>query len=180
MAEVTEPQDVLYQPGISFRNPRLARPATRDRSRQWFTEQTMPGPLTAKSKLKKWEVNPHLKEYKAVWNRAAKQRNVEKLGAYFHDVPSFASLGAAPSATSETQTVVRGPLGFLDNAISLLNQGAGGVFTSLTQREVQKTQSALAQTQAFRLPFTGGDSSLFWILGAVGVIGVGAYLYMRK
>lgn len=180
-----EGQDILYQPGISYTNPKVVRVAAPVRSNPWFWEEKGVGPLSASSKLRKWDGNTPLKKYKAVWNRGAKQRNVQKLGAYFHDVPTMNELGEAPPATAETSTTTRGPLGFLENLISVGQQAATGITDVLQKREVQKTQAALAQSRAYNVPFfgqfnVGGDSTWLWIAG-IGAVAVGGYfLFSRR
>jgi len=177
-----EPKDILYQPGISFRNPKLVQIATAPKERPWFYQQQLPGPLSVSAKLKKWEAAPNLRKYKAVWNRQAKQRQVEKLGAYFHDVPTMHELGEAPPATKETTATSRGPLGFLENLLSAGAQVATGVTDIIANREAQKQQVAMAQIQASRPFFFGGsgqDNTMLWVLGA-GAIGLGAIFFLRR
>ena len=172
--------DELYQPGISFRNPRVVRPATGDRTQPWFYQETVPGPLSMKAKLKRWERKPNLTRYSAVWNRAAKQRNVEKLGAYFHDVPTVQELGAAPAPTKES-TTTRSPLGFLENLISTGVDVASGVTNVIEQREAQKQREATAKLQTYQqyFPNFGSDNTLLWVLG-LGAVGVGAYFLIGR
>lgn len=180
------PVDILYQPGISFANPMIIRPVTQVRANPWFYEAQVPGPLSATAKLKKWEAKPNLTRYKAVWNRRAKQRNLDGLGAYFHDVPQFHELGEAP-ATKETQAVTRSSLGFLQNLQNLFTTGtqiATGVTDIISNRETQKQQAALAQIQTFN-PFynpfgaTTGSNTMLWVAGA-GILGLGALLFLRR
>lgn len=177
----SQSQDVLYQPGISFKNPKVVRPATIARAQPWFEGPVVPGPLSASSKLKRWENVPDLKRYNAIWNRNAKQRTVEKLGAYFHDVPTMSELGSAPPATSETASVTRSPLGFLDNLVKIGTNVATGVTNILQTQAEQKRQTALAQTQSLMqhrfLP--SGDNMWLWVAGA-GVIGLGAFFFLRR
>lgn len=175
-------QDVLYQPGISFRNPRYVRPVGQVRSEPWFYEQQMPGPLSRSAKLKRWEKSPELHRYKAVWNRQAKQRLAGNIGAYFHDIPTAQELGLgqAPPATSETTATSRGPLGFLENIVSSGLKVASGVTDILAKREDQKQAMAVAQLQMSQ-PFyrVGGDNTLLWVAG-IGALGLGAFLLMRR
>lgn len=189
MAEVPqaaqqEAPDVLYQPGISFMNPRLVKIAAPVRSNPWFYEQKGVGPLSASNKLKRWENNPKLQRYNAVWNRTAKQRNMSKLGAYFHAAPTFNELGAAPPATSETSSTSRDILGFLNNAITnIVAPAAGGVTDALLKREAQKTREAEAQSQSYypMLQEFGGTGSYTWLwIAGLGVVGLGAYIYLRR
>ncbi|NRH21516.1 hypothetical protein HOO68_05755 [Candidatus Gracilibacteria bacterium] len=187
MAEAQKPsqsQDVLYQPGISFRNPKIVRPATSIKSQPWFEGEQVPGPLSASSKLRRWDLRPNLSRYSPVWNRAMKQRNMEKLGAYFHDIPTMTELGQAPPATGETGSVSRSPLGFLDNLLKLGTNVATGVTNVLQQRAEQKQQVAQAQAQTYyqsmMRPFgAGGDSTWLWIAG-LGVVGLGAVYFLKR
>jgi len=185
MAEAQVPasaqsQDVLYQPGISFRNPKIVRPVAHVRGQPWFEGPMAPGPLSASSKLKRWDKAPNLRRYSAIWNRSAKQRNVEKLGAYFHDVPTMSELGAAPGATSETTSVSRSPLGFLDSLMKIGTNVATGVTDVLLNQAEQKRQIAIAQTQTYTPTFMpSGDNTWLWVAG-LGVVGLGAFLYLRR
>lgn len=185
MAESQVPaqsQDVLYQPGISFRNPRVVRTATMVRSQPWFDGEKVPGPLSASNKLKRWDARPDLKRYNAVWNRSMKQRNVEKLGAYFHDIPTMSELGAAPPATSETSAVTRSPLGFLDNLLKLGTNIATGVTDVIQKQAEQKQRVATSQAQTYAQamfrPFTE-DNTWLWVAG-IGAVGLGAILFLRR
>lgn len=177
--------DVLYQPGISFTNPRLVKIAAPVRPNPWFYEQKGVGPLSASSKLRRWDGNTPLKRYSAVWNRDAKARNVAKLGAYFHDVPNMQELGQAPPATSETATTQRDPLGFLNNIVTLADTVGTGVTNVLTQRAVQQQNVAQAQSQSYMARMgamfgnVGGDYTWLWIAG-LGAVGLGAWFYLRK
>jgi hypothetical protein len=180
--QVTAPSaDALYQPGISFRNAKLVRTVTSPRSEPWFYSDQVPGPLSVSSKLKRWDKTSSLNRYKAVWNRKAKQRVAEKLGAYFHDVPSLQELGEAPAATKETTATSRGPLGFLENLISAGAQVATGVTDIIANRELQKQQTAMAQYQASRPMFfgSGSDNTMLWVLG-IGAIGIGAVVLLKR
>jgi nucleoside-diphosphate-sugar epimerase len=111
----------------------------------------------------------------------AKQRVAEKLGAYFHDVPSLQELGEAPAATKETTATSRGPLGFLENLISAGAQVATGVTDIIANRELQKQQTAMAQYQASRPMFfgSGSDNTMLWVLG-IGAIGIGAVVLLKR
>jgi len=174
-------QDVLYQPGISFRNPKIIRQAANVRSHPWFEGPVAPGPLSASSKLRRWDKAPNLRRYSAVWNRAAKQRTMEKLGAYFHDVPTMNELGQAPPATSETASVSRSPLGFLDNLMKIGTNVATGVTNIIQTQAEQKRATAVAQAQTYQQPMfvESGSNTLLWVAGA-GIIGLGAFLYLRR
>lgn len=181
---MNEAADVLYKPGYSFTNPRLVKTAAPVRSNPWFWEPKGVGPLSASNKLRRWENTPQLKEYSAIWNRQAKQRNMDRLGAYFHDVPTMQELGAAPAASGETSAVVRSSTGFLDNLLTTMGQAAGGVTDMLTKQEAQKTQVAQARAQSYysylTQPFSSGGDSTWLLIAGVGILGVGAYLYFRR
>lgn len=177
-------EDVLYKPGISFTNPKMVKIAAPVRSNPWFYEEKGVGPLSASSKLRRWDGTTQLNRYTPVWNRVAKQRNMQKLNGNYEPMLSMQELGAAPPATSES-TTTRSPLGFLESLISVVGQGATGVMDVMTQQNVQKQQVAQAQTQSymarFMSPFggSGSDSTWLYLLGA-GVLGVGAFMYFRK
>jgi len=178
----TQPKDVLYHPGISFRNPGIVRTVAPVRMTPWFFEEQGVGPLSASSKLKRFEKSGELRRYKAVWNRSAKQRNVERLGAYFHDIPTIDELGEAPPSTGPTTTTVRNPLGFLDTMFSVAEKAATGITDVMMQREQQKTAAAQASSMAY-LPYmrgmVGGDNTIWWIAG-LGAVAVGAYFLVRR
>lgn len=176
--------DVLYQPGIGFRNPRMVRTATVVKSQPWFEGEQITGPLSASSKLRRWDLRPNLTRYSPVWNRAMKQRNMEKLGAYFHDIPTMNELGQAPPATSETASVSRSPLGFLDNLLKLGTNVATGITSAIQQRAEQKSQVAQAQAQTYyqsmMRPFSaGGDNTWLWVAG-LGIVGLGAVYFLKR
>jgi len=174
-------QDVLYYPGISFRNPKVVRPVTHVRAQPWFDGAVVPGPLSASNKLKRWDNVRGLKRYGAVWNRTAKQRNTEKLGAYFHDVPTMSELGAAPPATGETATVSRSPLGFLESLVKIGTNVATGVTDVMLNQAEQKRQVAAAQAQTYSsgMFLPSSDNTWLWVAGA-GVLGLGAFLFLRR
>lgn len=183
--EQSQPQvpDQLYFPGISYKNPKVVRPATRVANKPWFYQDQLPGPLSVSNKLKRWDKTDNLTRYKAIWNRSAKMRASQKLGAYFHDVPQLTELGlgAAP-ATSETTTTARNPLGFLENLVKTGSAITSSVADALVNREQQKQQSLQAQIQTY-IPvpaFVRSGSNMTWILLGAGVLGIGAFLYFRK
>jgi hypothetical protein len=176
--------DELYSPGISFKNPRVPRIAAPVKGLPWFYEQTTPGPLSAANKLKKWENAPALGRYKAVWNRTAKARNTQKLGAYFHDVQTLHELGEAPPATSDSSSTTRDILGFLNNAITSAGQVGQGLLTVQHNRIKAQQQMSAAQAQSMssllfsRMGSVGTPSIV--IIGAIGVAGLVAYLLLRR
>lgn len=177
--------DVLYKPGISFTNPKMVKIAAPVRSNPWFYEEKGVGPLSASSKLRRWDGTTQLNRYTPVWNRVAKQRNMEKLGGHYRPMPSMQELGAAPAATSESTITRNSTGGFLESLITTIGQGATGVMDVVTQQNIQKQQVAQAQTQSymarFMRPFgVGSDNSWLWILGGVGIVSVGAFMYFRK
>jgi len=183
MAEAAQPKDVLYHPGISFRNPGFVKIATRIRPNPWFYERKVAGPLSASAKLKRFEATPDLKRYQAVWSRKAKNRNVERLGAYFHDVPTMDELGAAPSATSSTPNAVRSSFGFLDSLLSIGDQVATGVTTSIQNREIQKQSAIQAKIDSFVAPvrqLAADNSNTLMIVAGVGILAVGTYFLTRR
>lgn len=178
-----QPKDILYQPGISFRNTGLVRTVAPVRENPWFYERKAVGPLSASSKLKRFQSTGDLRRYQAVWSRQAKNRNVERLGAYFHDVPTMDELGEAPSATSSTPSVVRSSFGFLDSLLSIGDQVATGVTTSLQNRADQQAASARAKIDSFVAPVrqvVSENSNMFMIVVGVGVLAVGAYFLTRR
>lgn len=183
MSEVpSQSQDVLYQPGISFRNPKVVRPVTMVRTHPWFEGDQAVGPLSAANKLKRWDLSRNLRRYSPVWGREMKQRNVEKLGGVFHGLPTMEALGQAPPATSETSAVTRSPLGFLENLVKIGTNVATGVTDVLQNQAEQKRQVAVAQAQAYAYPSflpSGDNSSWLWIAG-IGAVGLGAILYLRR
>jgi len=181
--------DELYRPGYSFENAPVVRFATKVKSQPWFFQDTAVGPLTAVSKLQPFWHDGVLHKYQPVWNRVAKMRNTERLGAYFTDIPTMEELGQAPPATSVSTTTSRSATGFLDNMITGLKYAATGareivgtVTGELQKREELKAQTAAAQLQTYLRPYvpTGpiGDAFPF-ILGALG-IGAVAYFMLRK
>jgi hypothetical protein len=181
-ASAEQPKDVLYHPGISFRNPGIVRQAGAVRQNPWFYEKQGVGPLSASSKLRRFEKSGDLRRYKAVWSRSAKDRNMEKLGAYFQDIPTMDELGQAPPATGQSSSTVRGAFGFLDNVLTAATDAATGVTNVLQQREQQKQMTAQAQVSAY-LPFLqrsmGGDNTMLWVAG-LGIVGIGAFMYLRS
>ena len=44
--------DILYQPGISFRNPKVTKISAPIRTRPWFYQETAVGPLSAVNKIR--------------------------------------------------------------------------------------------------------------------------------
>lgn len=182
-AQAAEPKDILYHPGISFRNPGIVRTAAPVRANPWFFERKAVGPLSASSKLRRFEANDDLNRYKAVWNRRAKQRNVERLGAYFEDVPTMNELGEAPPATSTTTNVVRSATGFLDSLLSIGGQVATGVTDIIQNREAQKQAAVRARIDSFVAPVrqvVADNSNTVMIVAGVGILAVGAYFLTRR
>lgn len=165
--------DELYRPGYSFMNPPVTKIASPQRSRPWFWQPTAPSPLDIESKAVPLEMNPRLNRYQAVWNREMRNRNREKLGAYFREVPTIQELGQAPAATSTTQTTGRSVTGFLENLISKATEAASAVTTQLTSREQQKTQVAMAQAQSYFQPImSAASANVMPIMLGLGVVGI--------
>lgn len=187
--------DELYRPGYSFENSPVAQIATPASSRPWFYQNTAVGPLSKVSKLAPFWKDGVMHRYQPVWNRAAKMRNVNRLGAYFHDVPSISELGEAPPATGESASAVRtGDGGFLQNLQSLFAggadlltvaaQGTQAVTGQLQKREEAKTQTAMAQMQGYLQqlsPFgsSSGSNWVLWVAG-IGAVGVAAYYMLGR
>ena len=176
--------DILYSPGISFKNPRVTKTAAPVRTRPWFYQETAVGPLSAVNKIRRADLanSKVLNPYKAVWQRSALQRNTDNIGAYFQSVPSAQqlSLGEAP-ATSITATTNRDPLGFLTNLVSTIGNTGSSVLTSLQKQQDQKAQTAMATVQAYTNQMVqGAESNMPLVLGGVAVAGlIGWYLLKR-
>ena len=173
--------DVPYRIGYSFRNPTVVKPLTQVRARPYFAKDwAMKGPTQVKAEL--WEKGVE-QRYPTVWRRAAKGMAVKNLGVVGNrtELPSFDELGAAPGVTDKITTsseVSRGVFGFLDNLIKT----TGGLIQQNQQMEITRAQ---AQTYPSNLPqfFTPSSSGGVGLLGwaaVIGVVGVGAYLYIRR
>lgn len=175
--------DILYTPGISFKNPKLVKRAAPVRVRPWFYQETGVGPLSAVNKLKPLAESKVLNRRRAVWNRDIKVENAEKLGAYFHQVPSAEQLGLGEApATGTTENVNRDPLGFLTNAINQISSAGTSVLTAMQRREDQKAQSAMATVQAYKNQMMANvsGSNMPLILGGVAAAGLAAWFLLKK
>lgn len=175
--------DILYTPGISFKNPRLTKVAAPVRVRPWFYQETAVGPLSAVNKTRPLSASRTLNTYRAVWNRDAKIENMARLGAYFHAVPTAEQLGigAAPATDTDANTA-RDPLGFLTNMISQMGSAASATVDALKQREDQKTTSAMAMVQSYtdQMMANVGGSNMPLIIGGVAVAGLAAWFLLKK
>jgi len=172
--------DVPYRIGYSFRNPRLVKPVTRTRERPFFAmDWAIKGPTQVKEELYKSGV---LQKYPTVWRRAAKGMAVSGMGVVGNrtELPSFEELGQAPGPTDKetvTSDVSRSPWGFLDNMIKT----AGGLISQSQQLEIARAQAQQSPTglPQFFTPGEGGLGMLGWT-AIIGVVGVGAYMFMRN
>lgn len=177
--------DILYSPGISFKNPKLTKISAPVRTRPWFYQETAVGPLSAVNKIKRADLSNSkvLRPYQAVWQRSALQRNTDNIGAYFQSVPSPQQLGLGEApATSITTTTNRDPLGFLTNLVSTIGNTGSSVLTSLQKQQDAKAQTAMATVQAYTNQMVQGaaDNKMPLILGGVAVAGlIGWYLLRR-
>ena len=177
--------DILYQPGISFKNPKVTRISAPIRTRPWFYQETAVGPLSAVNKVKRSDLanSKVLKPYEAVWQRSALQRNTDNIGAYFHEVPNAQQLGLGEApATSITTTTNRDPLGFLTNLVSTIGNAGSSVLTTMQKQQDQKTQTAMATVQAYtnQMMENVSDNKMPLIIGGVAVAGlIGWYLLRR-
>ena len=177
--------DILYSPGISFKNPKLTKISAPVRTRPWFYQETAVGPLSAVNKIREGDLanSKVLNPYKSVWQRAALQRNTDNIGAYFQSVPTAQQLGLGEApATSITTTTNRDPLGFLTNLVSTIGNTGSSVLTSLQRQQDAKTETAMATVQAYtnQMVAKAEDNKLPLIIGGVAVAGlIGWYLLRR-
>lgn len=177
--------DILYQPGISFKNPKVTRISAPIRTRPWFYQETAIGPLSAVNKIRRSDLanSKVLRPYEAVWQRATLRRNTDNIGAYFNEVPNARQLGLGEApATSTTTTTNRDPLGFLTNLVTTVGNAGSSVLTSLQKREDQKTQTAIATVQAYtnQMMENVSDNKMPLLIGGVAVAGlIGWYLLRR-
>jgi hypothetical protein len=171
--------DVPYRIGYSFRNPELVKPLTRTRTQPFFAmDWGMKGPAQVKNELFQ---KGDLQRYPTVWRRAAKAIPIKSLGVVGNrtELPSFNELGEAPGPTDKdttSSTVDRGVFGFLDNMIKT----AGGLIQNSQQMEMQRAQ-AQAYPQYMPQFFTGSSGmGMLGYLAIAGVVGVGAYMYLKR
>lgn len=179
--------DILYSPGISFKNPPVTRTSAPVRTRPWFFQETALGPLSAVNKVSKANLanSKVLRPYQAVWNRSVRAKQAEELGAYFSDVPTAQQLGLGEApATSVTTTTNRDPLGFLTNLVSTVENAGSSVLTSMQRREDEKTQTAMATVKAYTdqmLQATTSGNTPFYLIGGIAALGLlGWYLTHRR
>ena len=173
--------DVPYRIGYSFRNPMMVKPVTMTRERPFFgMDWAIKGPTQVKEELFKSGV---LQRYPTVWRRAAKSMAVKDLGVVGNrtELPSFQELGEAPGPTDKSTTtseVDRSPWGFLNNMIKT----AGGLISQSQQMEIQRAQVQQYPTgmPQFFTSGSGGGIGMMGYLAIAGVLGVGAFMYMRR
>jgi hypothetical protein len=172
--------DVPYRIGYSFRNPKLIKPVTRTNERPYFAMDWAGSVTQKKEDLYKTGV---LQRFPTVWRRSAKAMNVAGLGVVGNrrELPNFQELGQAPGPTDKetvNTNVFRDVLGFLQNSI----KDVGGVIQQSQQMEIVRAQAQGPYATGLPRVFTpgeGGMGSLSWMLVGVGVVSVGALLYMR-
>lgn len=169
--------DILYSPGISFENPQVVKTAAPVRLRPWFYQETALGPLTIVSKQVSFENDRQLHPYTPIWNRAFKERNMKRIGAYSNEMPNFQELGEAPGPTETQSTTARDPLGFLTNLISKTGDIATGVTNTMLQNSSIKMQTnqALIDTRFGQI-----DSANVKIAVGIGAAGLLAFYLWRK
>ena len=177
--------DILYSPGISFKNPKVTKISAPVRTRPWFYQETAVGPLSAVNKIRRADLanSKVLKPYQAVWQRSALQRNTDNIGAYFHEVPSAQQLGLGEApATSITTTTNRDPLGFLTNLVSTIGNAGSSVLTTLQKQQDQKTETAMATVQAYtnQMMENVSDNKMPIILGGVAIAGLLGWYLLRR
>lgn len=83
--------EIMYQPGISFRNSGVAIPVTIVRKKPWFAGPWGSGPLTRLAKASAWNTG-NLGRRKPVWNRNMKAEQTARLGVLHQEVPGFDEL----------------------------------------------------------------------------------------
>ena len=172
--------DVPYRIGYSFRNPTIVKPLTKTRVRPYFAKDwAMKGPTQVAAEL--WE-NGVEQRYHTVWRRAAKAIPVKSLGVVGNrtELPSFQELGQAPGPTDKSTTsseVDRSPWGFLSNMITT----AGGLISQSQQMEIQRAQAQQypSYMPQFFTPSSGGIGMMGY-LAIAGVLGVGAFMYLKR
>lgn len=172
--------DIVYKPGISFRNAPLARPATQIRRRPWFYQPMSGGPMTKQAKLRRWDQG-NIRRYRTVWNRGAKMVRADKLGHAMVDVPNYdeIGLGQAPGPTDTLSTLKRDPLGFLSNILSVGAESASKVAESMQRREEERIVAAQAQIRSLQLPEAAEDVASAAIQNwpiTLGVLGIGGFM----
>lgn len=178
--------DIVYQPGISFRNAEAGHPATKVRRIPWFQAPHVyaEGPLTRRSKLSRW-TGGSLNRYRAVWNRQAKANNVQKLGAYFAPVPTIdeLGLGQVPTAGNNESSTSRSPFGFLENILTDISEAGKIGLERIIAEEKRRTEEAQTQFKFLTEPMQefGSTVQQNWPLILLGgaAIGVGVIMFSR-
>jgi hypothetical protein len=172
--------DVPYRIGYSFRNPQVVKSVTRTRERPYFAmDWAIKGPTQVKEELFKSGV---LQRYPTVWRRAAKGMAVNGMGVVGNrtELPNFQELGEAPGPTDKetvNTNIYRDAMGLLHNSI----KDVGGLILQSQQLEITKAQAQQYPTglPQFFTPGGGGIGMLGWT-AIIGVVGVGAYMFMRN
>lgn len=173
--------DVPYRIGYSFRNPTVVKPVTRTRERPYFAmDWAIKGPAQVKEELYK---KGTLQKFPSVWRRSAKAMNVAGLGVVGNrrELPDFNELGEAPGPTDKetvNSSTTRDFLGFLQNSI----KDVGAAISNSQQLEILRAQTQGPYATSMPLSFTspsGGIGALGWA-AIVGVLGVGAYMFVRR
>ncbi len=93
--------EIMYKPGLSFRNSGVAIPVTVVRKKPWFAGPWGSGPLTRLAKAGAWNTG-NLSRRKPVWNRNMKQVQTSRLGVLHQEVPGFSELSGIESYTVRT------------------------------------------------------------------------------
>ncbi len=83
--------NIMYKPGISFRNSSVSIPVTIVRKKPWFHGPWGSGPSTKLAKAGVWQTG-NLGRRQPIWNRVAKQSQVSRLGAVHREIPGFDEL----------------------------------------------------------------------------------------
>jgi hypothetical protein len=126
-----------------------------------------------------------MQRFPTVWRRSAKAMATQGLGVVGNrrELPSFNELGEAPGPTdaeTTTSSTSRDFFGFLNNSIKTI----GGVMAQGQQVEIARAQAQMSQRYTLPQFFTpgaaGGMGTMAWALVGVGVVSLGALLYMRK
>lgn len=175
-------QNVPYRIGYSFRQPEIVKPVTRTNKRPYFAVDWAASVQKKKEDLYK---KGTLQRFPSTWRRSAKSMAVAGLGVVGNrrELPNFQELGEAPGPTDKettTSSTSRDWTGFLQNTI----KDVGSLIGQSQQMEIIKAQAQ--GPYATRLPMfynpnaVGGMGTLSWMIVGVGVVGLGALLYMRS
>lgn len=172
-------QDALearYRFGYSIKNPKIVKTPYRVKKDPWFKMKWAAyGPAQVKEEI--WNQSK-LPEYPAVWRRATKRMNEEKLGLSGHvEMGNFHELGQAPGPTDKPGTTQeRSIWGFLENIVT---KGSDIVMAREQTKLAQAQAELQARMQAFMPTVQEAVSYWPWVLG-VGALGVGVYMYSRR